>query len=249
MPTPIRRVLGVGDWSPGTVRSVGSGRGRYRYSADVVRISGADLRTVRRTGGDTAILWRRPAGSVRVYAVRHTDSTSTHDQDTVYVRLVGSPFRGHAPAEGGVRFSELLPGRYLFEASTPSLDLIEATTLRTTVTVKPDTVIDAQVSVKPLLQAAREVCDDDHFGPANSILAGRLTIAASNGPVARSKLTAEWNGGSRETVSRQDGYYRICGVPRGKLLLVRASADELVATKTVTLEADEVVRRLDLSMK
>jgi hypothetical protein len=169
MPTAIRRVLGAGDWSPGTVRSVGPGRGRYRYSAEVVRVSGADLRSVRRSGDDTAVLWRRPAGSARVHAVRQTD-TGTQDA-----------------------------------------------ALRTTVTVLPDTIVDAQVSVKPLLQAAREVCDDDHFAPNNSILAGHLTVAATSSPLPRAKLSVEWDGGSRETVSRQDGYYRICGVPRGPL--------------------------------
>jgi hypothetical protein len=247
MPTPIRRLLGAGDWSPGTVRSVGQGRGRYRYSAEVVRISGADLRSVRRAGDDTAMLWRRPAGSVRVHAVRQT-ANGTQDADSVIVRLVGSPFSGYTPADGRVLFSELLPGTYLFEASTPLLDVIEATALRTTVTVKPDTIVEARVSVKPLLQAAREVCDDDHFAPNNSILAGHLTVAATGSPLPRAKLTVEWDGGSRETVSRQDGYYRICGVPRGIPLVVRTSADGLMVTKTVTLERDDVVRRVDLPL-
>jgi hypothetical protein len=215
MPTAIRRVLGAGPWVPGTVRSVGPGRGRYRYSADVVRVQGADLRSVRRSGDDT-VLWRRPAGSVRVHAVRPTER-GTVNADGVIVRLVGSPVSGYSPADGRVRFSELLPGTYLFEASTPLLDVIQATTLRTTVTIKPDTVVEAQVSVKPLLQAAREVCDDDHFAPNNSILAGHLTVAATSSPLPRAKLSVEWDGGSRETVSRQDGYYRICGVPRGPL--------------------------------
>lgn len=246
MPTAIRRVLGADPWVPGTVRSVGSARGRYRYSAEVVRVQGADLRSVRRSGDDT-VLWRRPAGSVRVHAVRRTES-GTVDADGVIVRLVGSPISGYSPADGRVRFSELLPGTYLFEASTPQLDLIEATALRTTVTVLPDTVVEAQVSVKALLQAAREVCDDDHFGNNSGILAGHLTVAPSNSPVPRAKLTVEWHGGSRETVSRQDGYYRICGVPRATSLVVRTSAAGLMVAKTVTLEHDEVVGRLDLQL-
>ena len=247
MPTAIRRVLGADPWVPGTVRSVGSARGRYRYSADVIRISGADLRSVRRSGGDTAVLWRRPAGGVLVHAVTQTEGGAT-DADGAVIRLVGSRFSAYAPGNGRVRFSELLPGTYLFEASTPLLDLIEATALRTTVTVLADTVVEAQVTLKPLLQAAREVCDNDQFGRNNGILAGHLTVAAANSPVPPAKLTVEWDGGSRKTVNRQDGYFRICGVPRGTLLLVRASADGLMATKTVTLEPDEIVRRLDLQL-
>jgi hypothetical protein len=52
-----------------------------------------------------------------------------------------------------------------------------------------------------------------------------------------------------ETRSRNDGYYRICGVPRGKLLLVRAPVETYMVTQTLTLDAQGIVRQLDLRLK
>jgi len=62
-------------------------------------------------------------------------------------------------------------------------------------------------------------------------------------------VTVEWPDGYLETRTRNDGYYRLCGIPRGKLILVRASAESYMVTQTLTLGGEELVRQVDLKMQ
>ena len=167
----------------------------------------------------------------------------------VIVRLAGSPFGGYTALDGKMRFDQVVPGTYLFEATTPLHEVIEATAARTAVTVAADTLVEARVTLKPLAQAAAEVCPDYPVGPGEGILAGRLTVGENASPAPNVKVTVEWTGGDREVRSRGDGYYRLCGVPRGMLLLVRASANGYMVTQSLTLAPTEIVRPLDLELK
>jgi hypothetical protein len=49
--------------------------------------------------------------------------------------------------------------------------------------------------------------------------------------------------------TRDDGYFRFCNVPLGKLILVRASYEKLMVTTTVTLAPNEIVHPLDLKLQ
>jgi hypothetical protein len=93
------------------------------------------------------------------------------------------------------------------------------------------------------------VCDDKAVGRDKGVIAGRVTLGDGKSPVAQASVTVEWTGDAAKATSRNDGYFRICGVPREQLLLVRASREKAMATTTLTLAADEVVRVLDLTMK
>ena len=62
-------------------------------------------------------------------------------------------------------------------------------------------------------------------------------------------MKVEWTGDDAHGKTRPDGYYRICGVPLSQLLIVKASRDNNMATTTVTLAPNEIVRVLDLTMK
>ncbi|MFL5613546.1 MAG: hypothetical protein ACJ796_07800 [Gemmatimonadaceae bacterium] len=71
------------------------------------------------------------------------------------------------------------------------------------------------------------------------------TAAICSMVIPRSRL----RGTMLQIRTRDDGYYRICGVPRKTLLLVRASAEQLMVTQAVTLDPEEIVRRLDLKLQ
>ena len=247
MPTPIRP--GVRGWAPGFgPRTVAASRGRWRLTADMVRVAGGDLRAVRRGDAADSVLWRRPTGSVAVQAVTRTDSGLATARG-VMVRLSGSPYGGYSAIDGKVRFDQVLPGTYLFEATTPLHDAIEATGERTVVSVRADTVVEARVTLQPLADAVADACADKRPGRDESVLAGHVTLGENDSPMPRVKVTLEWPGGDAEARSRDDGYYRICGVPRGKLVLVRASVESYMTTQTVTLGSEELVRRLDLKLQ
>ena len=248
MPTPIRPRV-VRGLAPGFgSRTVVASRGRWRLTADQVRIAGGDLRAVRRGDLGDSVLWRRHTGGVRVQAVTPTDSGLV-PASAVMVRLSGSPYAGYSAIDGLVLFDEVLPGSYLFEATTALHDAIEATGERTVVTVRADTLVEARVVLQPLAEAAANACRDQRLGRHESILAGRVTLGENASPMPRVLVTAEWPGGDAEVRSRDDGYYRICGVPRGKLVLVRASAESYMVTRALTLGGQDIVKPLDLKLQ
>lgn len=247
MPTPIRPGSARGWTSSLGPRAVASSRGRWRLTADQLRIAGGDLRAVWRGNAADSVLWRRRTGSVRVQAITRTD-TGPAPAPGVLVRLAGSPYGGYSAIDGTVRFDQVLPGSYLFEATTPLHEAIDANSERTVVTVRADTLVEARVVLKPLAEAASEVCREQRLGRHESVLAGHVTLGEQASPMPRVRVTVEWPGGDAEVRSRDDGYYRICGVPRDKLLLVRASADSYMVTQPVTLGGQELVRQLDLKL-
>src|SRR5207244_11165468 len=73
------------------------------------------------------------------------------------VRLSGSPYAGYSAIDGTVHFDQVLPGSYLFEATTPLHDAIEATAERTVVTVQPDTLIEAQDRKSTRLNSSHQI--------------------------------------------------------------------------------------------
>ena len=247
MPTPIRP--SVRSFAPGFgPRTVATSHGRWRLTADLIRIAGGDLRAVRRGSGADSVLWRRRTGGVRVKALTPSDSGPVPAAGVI-VRLSGSPFGGYSAVDGSVQFEQILPGTYLFEATTPLHDAIEAIGERTVVIVPADTVVEARVVLTPLAEAAANACRDQRLGRHESILAGRVTLGVNGSPMPRVLVTAEWPGGALEARSRDDGYYRICGVPRGKLVLVRASAETYMVTQTLTFDGQELVKPLDLKLQ
>jgi hypothetical protein len=247
MPTPIRP--SVRSYAPGYgPRTIAASHGRWRLTADLIRVAGGDLRAVRRGGGADSVLWRRRTGGVRARAFTPGDGKLI-PAPGVMVRLSGSPYGGYSAVDGIVLFEQVLPGTYLFEATTPLHDAIEASGERTVVTVRADTVVEAQVVLRPLADAAAEACHEQRLSRNESVFAGRVTLGENDSPMPRVRVTAEWPGGDAEVRSRDDGYYRLCGIPRGKLVLVRASAEGYMVTQTLTLDGQEIVKPLDLKLR
>jgi hypothetical protein len=247
MPTPIRP--SVRSYAPGYgPRTIAASHGRWRLTADLIRVAGGDLRAVRRGGGADSVLWRRRTGGVRARAFTPGDGKLI-PAPGVMVRLSGSPYGGYSAVDGTVLFEQVLPGTYLFEATTPLHDAIEASGERTVVTVRADTVVEAQVVLRPLADAAAEACHEQRLSRNESVFAGRVTLGENDSPMPRVRVTAEWPGGDAEVRSRDDGYYRLCGIPRGKLVLVRASAEGYMVTQTLTLDGQEIVKPLDLKLR
>ena len=112
-----------------------------------------------------------------------------------------------------------------------------------------DTIVEARVVLPPLADAAAAACRDQRLGAGESVIAGHVTLGENDSPMPRVHVTLEWPGGDAETRTRDDGYYRICGVPRGKLILVRASAESYMVTQTLRLENEELVKQLDLKLR
>ena len=239
MPIPVRQaIVGFGP-------RVRPSHGAWHLTGNVMRVEGGDLRAVRRGDASDTVLWRRSTGGVRIFAL--SGDSGQAPADGVIVRLAGSPYGGHPDVSGVVRFEQVIPGVYLFEATTPLLDAIEASLDRVAVTVRPGEVAEDSLRLKPLAQAAAEACGEHELDSHTGIIAGR--VWSGDTPIAKARVKLEWVGGDPELDTRADGYFRICGVPRGKLVLVRASRDNLMVTATVTLGADEIVHPLTLRLQ
>jgi hypothetical protein len=126
-------------------------------------------------------------------------------------------------------------------------DAIEATAERVALDVRAGELAEGRVPLKPLARAAAEVCSVRDLDRDAAVLAGR--VLHDSIPAQRVRVTVEWLGGEGTAVTRDDGYYRICNVPTKKLLLVRASRENLMSTLSVTLKAGELVRPLDIHLQ
>ena len=246
MPTPVRSGVlqsfssGVG--VPTTIRS----HGRWHISTDFIRVVGGDVRAVRRGDSDDSVLWRRPTGGARITAFIPSDTGAAPAQ-RAFVRLAGSPYGGYSDVRGQVRFEQVVPGTYLFEATTPLHDVVEAPADRAVVTVRPGELTDAVVRLKPLAQAAAEACEVSRLDRDSGVLAGR--VLHGDDAVGKVRVSLQWVGGDPVMETRDDGYFRFCNVPLGKLILVRASYEKLMVTTTVTLAPNEIVHPLDLKLQ
>ena len=247
MPTPTRArrtfsiVRGLEGIPVGDTR-----RGRWRLTADFIRVAGGDLRAVRRGDSTAAVLWRRTTGTVRIFAAASPDSKAKPAAGAI-VRLAGSPYQGYADIGGHVRFEQVLPGDYLFEVTTPLHEAIEAVPAHVAVTARPGEVVDDRVVLEPLAEAAAMVCEVGSLERNTAVLAGHV-VSGDGTAASKARVVVEWMGGDEHADTRSDGWFRICGVPTGKLLLVKASLDNRLATMAMTLAPNEVVHPLSMRM-
>lgn len=246
MPTPVRnRVLETFSSGFGPSTTIRS-RGRWRLSTDYIRVVGGDLRAVRRGENDDSVLWRRATGSARITAFIPNDTGPAPAQG-VLIRLSGSRYGGYSNLQGRVRFEQVVPGTYLFEATTPLHEAIEAPADRAVVTVRAGELSDALVRLEPLDRAAAGACGVSRLDRNSAVLAGR--VLHGDDSVGKVHVSLQWVGGDPTTETREDGYFRFCNVPVSKLILVRASYEKLMVTTTVTLTPDEIVHPLELKLQ
>ncbi|HEY2378287.1 MAG TPA: carboxypeptidase-like regulatory domain-containing protein [Gemmatimonadaceae bacterium] len=246
MPTPLR-TLHTSAMRGLEPMPVSAGRrGRWRLTTDVVRVAGGDLRAVKRGDSTQTVLWRKETGTVRVFAALSADGNAKPAAGAI-VRLVGSPYEADADAGAHVRFEQVLPGEYLFEATTALHEIIDAVPARVAVTAKPNEVVDARVNLIPLAAAAATVCQVDALEKDRAVVAGRVWFGDST-LVAHARVAVEWPGGDAHADTRDDGWFRICNVPTGTLLLVKASRGSELSTTTVTIAPGEIVQPLVLRL-
>jgi hypothetical protein len=246
MPTPLRTLHTFAMRGLGPTPVSAEGRGRWRLTTDLVRVAGGDLRLVTRGDSTHAVLWRRDTGSVDVFAALSPNADAKPAAGAV-VRLAGSPYQGTADASGHVRFEQMLPGDYLFEATTPLHEIIGAVPAHVAVTVGPNEVTEARVNLIPLAVAAATVCQVDALDKGDAIVAGRVWLGDST-LVPHARVSIEWDGGDAHADTRDDGSFRICNVPTGTLLLIKASRGSALATTALTIDSGEIVRPLALRL-
>src|SRR5206468_10314452 len=147
-------------------------------------------RAVRRADSTHTLLWQQHTGRVRVFAALAAEGNAKPAAGAI-VRLSGSTFQASADDGGYVRFAQLLPGDYLFEATTPLHEIIDAIPARVAVVVKPDQVVDARVTLIPLAAAAATACAVDVLDKDRAVLTGRV-LRADSTIAPRAHVVVTW---------------------------------------------------------
>jgi hypothetical protein len=162
------------------------------------------------------------------------------------VTLLDSPFEGATDGSGQFVVGGVPRGRYTVEVGTPALDSVGIVARR---------VIDLRDNDPPLRLfapetrgAIRNACGVTTDGTAGSLLVGQLSSVTKNSAaIAGYRLVAEWeadtstlavtdslgqsrlSGWMRTTPDPTSGAYRLCGLPVGRLVALRAEAENMAA--------------------
>ena len=248
MPTPYRGgSVQIPFGRHGTdVLNIAGGRGRWRLTTDWIRVSGGDLRAVRSGEERDSVLWQRPAGAVRVAVMSPPEAGGTLVPGAD-VRLTGSSYGGFTGADGTVLFKGLLPGSYLFEASTALEGALESTPARARVDAASDSVAQLRITLRPLAQAAAEACHADKLRAGTGVVVGH--VFRDDQPAAGARVEVDRGHDNASIDTRGDGYFRVCGLPLGQPLLIRATSKAFQATTTVTLANEEIVKVVQLTLQ
>ncbi len=225
---------------------------RYAEAAGytgVRRVVGRSVRGIKVDGGDLALvtrrrdtLWARPpltlAGVVR-------DSASDAGVFAARVTLRGTALVARTDSTGRFRIAGVLPGEYLLDIDTPSLEAIGVT--RSMPMAFTDSAGEFIARVPSADHVVESVCTEKPVG----MVAGRVTMQGDSAPARNATVIVEWNVfawvaseiQSRvrwvDTTTDARGRFRLCGVPRNTALTVRAQSDAGAATlgARIALEA------------
>jgi carboxypeptidase family protein/TonB-dependent receptor-like protein len=210
-------------------RLVGGRGGRARVpetSVGSIRVEGGEL-ALARAGTDT--LWAHApitlAGTV-------TDSVAGTAVPAARVSLQETAFAAMTDAAGRFSIGGLMPGAYTLEIHTASLDSMNAVNRLAMVLV--DSGVAVQLRVPNAQAIATAFCGTATRRMTASglpgIIVGSVEILGDTAAPPTLKVVAEWNeaagkGRRLEVPTDAAGGYRLCGVPVGAAIALRAAAD------------------------
>lgn len=234
MPVRELRVAGAG----ARVGYVGGAETRVVTTG--VRVAGGEL-ALAMSRGDT--LFARPPLVVRG-EVR--DSLSGRPVGGARVALLGTTQSAVADGDGRFAIPDALPGEYLLEIRTASLDSLDtASQLPISVTTSPDPV---RVRVPSGSLIAASLCGPRAQGATRipGMVFGTVVVPDGSAPPASSRVVAEWNdresGEARRRVMpvAPDGRFGTCDAPLATAIRLIAGADSVSADPATVVLAPEM---------
>jgi hypothetical protein len=164
--------------------------------------------------------------------------------------------------QGRFRVDSLPAGRYLMQISTPTLDSLDLTMPPREVRIDGGRTLRTE-AVLPFGAELRDlVCHSGRLGEGTVAVAGRVTDADTEKPLAGAEVVATWTDviadglnkpktKKRSVVAKSgaQGEYRLCGIPGGTTLALRLQqADKGTPFVRLTISQDEGVVVRDLSI-
>ncbi|MEX2179262.1 MAG: carboxypeptidase regulatory-like domain-containing protein [Gemmatimonadaceae bacterium] len=195
---------------------------------DEVRVKGGELALVVR-GPDT--LWARPP---LAFDGRIVDSLTGRGIAATQIALRGTMLRAKTDALGRFRLTDVLPGEYAVDVTTPSLHAVGAS--HTVEHAFTDPAAAATIRVPSGEQVALARCGN----VADGIVSGRVVLSDGSDPPREARdarVVAQWDietptgkrPGLKEAHTDARGHYMICGVPLETTIQLFASNDSASA--------------------
>ncbi len=200
-----------------------------------VQVEGGELAVL--TIGKDTLLSRAP------YTVigKLTDSSSGTPLHGAYVALKGTQLRSASDSAGAFRFDHVMPGEYVLDVRTASLDALGAA--HSTTLVVADSITKVRVRVPTGESVAASLCGETRGG----MLAGRVEVEGDSALVSNARVVAEWSEfDARQTaiVKRRPwrvvqtdvaGRFRLCGLPTNTALEIRVESARGTASRREVL--------------
>jgi hypothetical protein len=169
------------------------------------------------------------------------------------VTLVGTDYRATANEAGAVVLSPILAGRYAVHISTPFMDSVGLAPTSGEVEARLDARVDS-LRLPSARDVLLKVCPRDSVRGGQGMLLGSVRDAR-DAPVPNAAVVVTWQGnfdivgGERSdhvrltehtlgALSDANGSWRICGVPRDTMLVVRTVSDSGRDTRRFRLTSE-----------
>ena len=243
-------------------REVSSEGGARRV---VVAASNLALRGVQVTGGEVTSVSRRD--SIMYRATGPHIAVQVMARDTIVgaagARLIleGTDYTADADSAGRIRLDPVLPGRYRTRLSTPLMDSLGLPPIIRELESRDDARADT-IPLVPARDILRAVCPADSVRHGEGMLRGRVRDERAR-PIEAAAVTATWQddfqfvdardgqrlGLTERTIGALTdgvGQWRLCGVPRERVIAVHVSTDSGSDARRARLEPEQDFMAVDL---
>lgn len=222
---------------PRLVREAG-GSGEIRTRIDGYRQSGGRVLEVESTAGQA--LLRARTGAIEGFV---QDSLGVLPVEGVRVGIVGSNQQVFTDAEGRFRLTGLGGGEYAIRFVDDRLEELGLEAEPITREVRLGEVTSVFYRMPALSELLFAACRAETPPEGTSVLTGRVTDRRTGGPLAGVSVRVRWEDfrmtppgdperritgadvHGLETITGDDGFYRFCGAPEERLLMVVVARD------------------------
>lgn len=220
-----------------------------------IQVAGGEVERVVR---NDSLLYRATGPSIDVRIVSRDSSLLPAG---ARLTLEGTDYAGTADAEGRIRLSPVLDGRYRAHVSSPLMDSLGVRAVVAEVEASGKTHVDSL-----MLPSSREVasraCPRDSLHDGEALLRGTVRTERAE-PVAGAAVTVTWQSGfsiaalpdgdhlsgSERTIgalTNETGSWRLCGAPQGTPLVVTTLSDSGSDVRRMRVVDGDAMGAIDL---